>query len=287
MKGIILAGGSGTRLQPITSIISKQLLPIFDKPMIFYPLVTLMELGIRDITIIVTPYDLERFKLLLGNGDKYGIKIEYLIQDKPNGLAEAFIITKQKIAGSKTTLILGDNIFHSNSINENVIQEFSSGVKIFSYIVKDPERYGVIKFDEHNKVEQVVEKPKIAPSNSAVTGLYCYDEDVVELAESLLPSSRGELEITDLNNIYIRNKKIDVVTLDKSSIWLDSGTFSSLQESSNIISSLQKRNGELIGSPESTALKKGWISKDQLSQQVSLNRNSAYFQNLANLLDAT
>jgi len=287
MKGIILAGGSGTRLQPITSIISKQLLPIFDKPMIFYPLVTLMELGIRDITIIVTPYDLERFKLLLGNGDKYGIKIEYLIQDKPNGLAEAFIITKQKIAGCKTTLILGDNIFYSNSINENVIQEFSSGVKIFSYIVKDPERYGVIKYDEHNKVEQIVEKPKIAPSNSAVTGLYCYDEDVVELAESLLPSSRGELEITDLNNIYVRNKKIDVVTLDRSSIWLDSGTFSSLQESSNIISSLQKRNGELIGSPESTALKKGWISKDQLSQQVSLNRNSAYFQNLANLLDAT
>ena len=287
MKGIILAGGSGTRLQPITSIISKQLLPIFDKPMIFYPLVTLMELGIRDIIIIVTPYDLERFKSLLGKGDKYGIKIEYLIQDKPNGLAEAFIITKQKIAGSKTTLILGDNIFHSNSINENVIQEFNSGVKIFSYIVKDPERYGVIKFNEHNKVEQIVEKPKIAPSNAAVTGLYCYDEDVVELAESLLPSSRGELEITDLNNIYITNKKIDVVTLDKSSIWLDSGTFSSLQESSNIISSLQKRNGELIGSPESTALKKGWISHDQLSQQVSLNRNSAYFQHLANLLDAT
>ena len=287
MKGIILAGGSGTRLQPITSIISKQLLPIFDKPMIFYPLVTLMELGIRDIIIIVTPYDLERFKSLLGKGDKYGIKIEYLIQDKPNGLAEAFIITKQKIAGSKTTLILGDNIFHSNNINENVIQEFNSGVKIFSYIVKDPERYGVIKFNEHKKVEQIVEKPRIAPSNAAVTGLYCYDEDVVELAESLLPSSRGELEITDLNNIYIKNKKIDVVTLDKSSIWLDSGTFSSLQESSNIISSLQKRNGELIGSPESTALKKGWISKDQLSQQVSLNRNSAYFQNLANLLDAT
>ena len=238
MKGIILAGGSGTRLQPITSIISKQLLPIFDKPMIFYPLVTLMELGIREIIIIVTPYDLERFKSLLGKGDKYGIKIEYLIQDKPNGLAEAFIITKQKIAGSKTTLILGDNIFHSNSINENVIQEFNSGVKIFSYIVKDPERYGVIRFNEHNKVEQIVEKPKIAPSNAAVTGLYCYDEDVVELAESLLPSSRGELEITDLNNIYIRNKKIDVVTLDKSSIWLDSGTFSSLQESSNIISSI-------------------------------------------------
>ena len=287
MKGIILAGGSGTRLQPITSIISKQLLPIFDKPMIFYPLVTLMELGIREIIIIVTPYDLERFKSLLGKGDKYGIKIEYLIQDKPNGLAEAFIITKQKIAGSKTTLILGDNIFHSNSINENVIQEFNSGVKIFSYIVKDPERYGVIKFNEHNKVEQIVEKPKIAPSNAAVTGLYCYDEDVVELAESLLPSSRGELEITDLNNIYIKNKKIDVVTLDKSSIWLDSGTFSSLQESSNIISSLQKRNGDLIGSPENTALKKGWISKNQLSQQLSLNKNSAYFQSLVNLLNTT
>ena len=287
MKGIILAGGSGTRLQPITSIISKQLLPIFDKPMIFYPLVTLMELGIRDITIIVTPYDLERFKLLLGNGDKYGIKIEFLTQDKPNGLAEAFIIAKQKIAGSKTTLILGDNIFYSNSINENIIHNFESGVKIFSYIVKDPERYGVIKFNKHNEVTEIIEKPKIAPSNAAVTGLYCYDEDVIELAESLLPSSRGELEITDLNNIYIRNKKIDVVTLDKSSIWLDSGTFSSLQESSNIISSLQKRNGELIGSPESTALKKGWISQNQLSQQVSLNRNSAYFQNLANLLDAT
>ena len=287
MKGIILAGGSGTRLQPITSIISKQLLPIFDKPMIFYPLVTLMELGIREIIIIVTPYDLERFKSLLGKGDKYGIKIEYLIQDKPNGLAEAFIITKQKIAGSKTTLILGDNIFHSNSINENVIQEFNSGVKIFSYIVKDPERYGVIKFNEHNKVEQIVEKPKIAPSNAAVTGLYCYDEDVVELAESLLPSSRGELEITDLNNIYIKNKKIDVVTLDKASIWLDSGTFSSLQESSNIISSLQKRNGDLIGSPENTALKKGWISKNQLSQQLSLNKNSAYFQSLVNLLNTT
>jgi glucose-1-phosphate thymidylyltransferase len=287
MKGIILAGGSGTRLQPITSIISKQLLPIFDKPMIFYPLVTLMELGIRDITIIVTTYDLERFKLLLGNGDKYGIKIEYLIQDKPNGLAEAFIITKKKIIGSKTTLILGDNIFHSNIINENIIQEFNSGVKIFSYIVNDPERYGVIEFNEHNKVTKIIEKPKIAPSNAAVTGLYCYDEDVVELAESLVPSSRGELEITDLNNIYIKNKKIDVVALDKSSIWLDSGTFSSLQESTNIISSLQKRNGELIGSPESTALKKGWISKGQLSQQLLLNRNSGYFQSLANLLEKT
>ena len=287
MKGIILAGGSGTRLKPITSMISKQLLPIFDKPMIFYPLVTLMELGIRDITIIVTPYDLERFKLLLGNGDNYGIKIEFLTQDKPNGLAEAFIIAKQKIAGSKTTLILGDNIFYSNSINENIIHDFKSGVKIFSYIVKDPERYGVIKFNKYNEVKEIIEKPKSAPSNSAVTGLYCYDEDVIELAESLLPSSRGELEITDLNNIYIRNKKIDVVTLDKGSIWLDSGTFSSLQESSNIISSIQKRNGELIGSPESTALKKKWISKSYLSQQLSLNKNSAYFQSLENLLNST
>tara|TARA_B100000902_G_scaffold400013_1_gene474545 strand:- start:2841 stop:3704 length:864 start_codon:yes stop_codon:yes gene_type:complete len=287
MKGIILAGGSGTRLQPITAIISKQLLPIFDKPMIFYPLVTLMELGIRDITIIVTSYDLERFKSLLGNGDKYGIKIEYLIQDQPNGLAEAFIITKKKIAGSKTTLILGDNIFHSNSINENVIKDFNTGVKIFSYIVKDPERYGVIEFNQKKEVSLIVEKPKIAPSNAAVTGLYCYDEDVVELAASLLPSSRGELEITDLNNIYISNKKIDVVTLDKASIWLDSGTFSSMQESSNIISSLQRRNGELIGSPESTALKKGWITRNQLSKQLSLNINSSYFQSLANLLDET
>ena len=287
MKGIILAGGSGTRLQPITAIISKQLLPIFDKPMIFYPLVTLMELGIRDITIIVTSYDLERFKSLLGNGDKYGIKIEYLIQDQPNGLAEAFIITKKKIAGSKTTLILGDNIFHSNSINENVIKDFNTGVKIFSYIVKDPERYGVIEFNQKKEVSLIVEKPKIAPSNAAVTGLYCYDEDVVELAASLLPSSRGELEITDLNNIYINNKKIDVVTLDKASIWLDSGTFSSMQESSNIISSLQRRNGELIGSPESTALKKGWITRNQLSKQLSLNINSSYFQSLANLLDET
>lgn len=287
MKGIILAGGSGTRLQPITAIISKQLLPIFDKPMIFYPLVTLMELGIRDITIIVTTYDLERFKSLLGNGDKYGIKIEYLVQDQPNGLAEAFIITKKKIAGSKTTLILGDNIFHSNSINESVIKEFNTGVKIFSYIVKDPERYGVIEFNQKKEVSLIVEKPKIAPSNAAVTGLYCYDEDVVELAASLLPSSRGELEITDLNNIYISNKKIDVVTLDKASIWLDSGTFSSLQESSNIISSLQRRNGELIGSPESTALKKGWITRNQLSKQLSSTSNSSYFQSLANLLDET
>jgi glucose-1-phosphate thymidylyltransferase len=285
MKGIILAGGSGTRLQPITSIISKQLLPIFDKPMIFYPLVTLMELGIRDIMIIVTSYDLDRFKSLLGNGDNYGIKIEYLTQDKPNGLAEAFVIAKQKITGSKSTLILGDNIFYSNSINENIIHDFQSGVKIFSYIVKDPERYGVIEFNKHGEVTKIIEKPKTAPSNAAVTGLYCYDEDVIELAESLLPSSRGELEITDLNNIYIKNKKIDVISLDKASIWLDSGTFSSLQESSNIISSLQKRNGELIGSPESTALKKKWISKSQLSQQLLLKKNSTYYQSLKNLLD--
>jgi len=285
MKGIILAGGSGTRLQPITSIISKQLLPIFDKPMIFYPLVTLMELGIRDIMIIVTSYDLDRFKSLLGNGDNYGIKIEYLTQDKPNGLAEAFVIAKQKITGSKSTLILGDNIFYSNSINENIIHDFQSGVKIFSYIVKDPERYGVIEFNKHGEVIKIIEKPRTAPSNAAVTGLYCYDEDVIELAESLLPSSRGELEITDLNNIYIKNKKIDVISLDKASIWLDSGTFSSLQESSNIISSLQKRNGELIGSPESTALKKKWISKSQLSQQLLLKKNSTYYQSLKNLLD--
>lgn len=285
MKGIILAGGSGTRLQPITSIISKQLLPIFDKPMIFYPLVTLMELGIRDITIIVTPHDLERFMSLLGNGDNYGVKIEYLTQDKPNGLAEAFLIAKKKISGSKTTLILGDNIFYSNSINENIIHAFKSGVKLFSYLVNDPERYGVIKFNDNGKVTEILEKPKIAPSNAAVTGLYCYDEEVIELAESLLPSPRGELEITDLNNMYIKNKKIDVISLDKASIWLDSGTFSSLQESSNIISSLQKRNGELIGSPEGTALKKEWISKTQLSQQLQLNKNSAYFQSLRNLLD--
>ena len=285
MKGIILAGGSGTRLKPITTIISKQLLPIYDKPMIFYPLVTLMELAIRDITIIVTPHDLERFKLLLGNGDNYGIKIEYLTQDKPNGLAEAFIIAKKKIAGGKVTLILGDNIFYSNSINENIVHSFKSGVKIFSYIVNDPERYGVIKFNEYGEVEDIIEKPKIAPSNAAVTGLYCYDEDVIELAESLQPSSRGELEITDLNNIYIKYKKIDVIPLDKASIWLDSGTFSSLQESSNIISSLQKRNGELIGSPERTALKKDWISKSQLSKQLLLNKNSSYFKSLEKLLN--
>tara|TARA_Y100000768_G_C23987375_1_gene689774 strand:+ start:327 stop:1184 length:858 start_codon:yes stop_codon:yes gene_type:complete len=285
MKGIILAGGSGSRLRPVTSVISKQLLPVFDKPMIFYPLVTLMELGIRDITIIVTQDDLTRFKMLLGNGDKFGITIEYLIQDQPNGLAEAFIITKKKIANKKVTLILGDNIFHSNSINENVIKEFDSGVKIFSYIVKDPERYGVIEFNEHNEVSRILEKPKFAPSNAAVTGLYCFDEDVSELAESLSPSLRGELEITDLNNIYIKKKKIDVVNLDKASIWLDSGTFSSLQEASNIISSLQKRNGELIGSPESTALKKGWISSEQLYEQLELNKNSSYYESLKNLLN--
>lgn len=284
MKGIILAGGSGTRLRPITSIISKQLLPVFDKPMIFYPLVTLMELGIRDITIIVTPYDQDRFKLLLGNGDKYGIKIEYLIQERPNGLAEAFIITKNKIANNRVTLVLGDNIFYSNNINENVVKQFNSGVKIFSYMVKDPERYGVIEFDEHNMVSQIIEKPEFAPSSAAVTGLYCYDEEVSELAESLSPSSRGELEITDLNNIYIKKKKISVVKLDKSSIWLDSGTFSSLQEASNIISSIQKRNGELIGSPESTALKKGWISADQLGKQLDLSGNSQYYKSLRSFL---
>ena len=276
MKGIILAGGSGTRLQPITSIISKQLLPIFDKPMIFYPLVTLMELGIREIIIIVTPYDLERFKSLLGKGDKYGIKIEYLIQDKPNGLAEAFIITKQKIAGSKTTLILGDNIFHSNSINENVIQEFNSGVKIFSYIVKDPERYGVVEFDKANKAISIEEKPVKPKSNYAVPGLYFYDNRVVEFAKSVKPSSRGEKEITSINKMYLDVGALDVGIMTRGMTWLDTGTVESMDDATEFVRVIEKRTDKKIACIEEIAFLHGFINKTQALKVAEKYEKSPY-----------
>ena len=267
MKGIILAGGHGTRLYPATISTSKQLLPIYDKPLIFYPLVTLMEAGIRDIAIITKKKDRNNFKSLLGDGSNFGIRIQYFIQDDPRGLAEAFIITEKFIGKSDVTLILGDNIFYGESLGILLKKTFFSGARIFCSEVQDPERYGVLELKNNSPVS-IIEKPTKFISKWAVTGLYVYDSSVINQAKLLAPSKRGELEITDLNQKYLTKKILDAKFLDSNIVWMDTGTFDSMHEASSFVAAIQKRQAGLIGSPELTAFKNKWITKSEIKKNI-------------------
>ena len=277
MKGIILAGGSGTRLWPITQAISKQLMPIYDKPMIYYPLTTLMQAGIRDILIITTPDDQAGFQRLLSDGSQWGINLEYAVQPKPEGLAQAFIIGEDFIGNDKVALVLGDNIFHGERLDES-LQECTNpdGGTVFAYKVSDPERYGVVEFNEQNQAISIEEKPAEPKSNFAVVGLYFYDNDVVEIAKNVKPSDRGELEITSINAEYLRRGKLQVQTLDNGDVWLDTGTIDSLTDASDFVRVIQKRTGRIIGSPEKIAFKNGWIDRDQLNKLSEPLKKSGY-----------
>ena len=285
MKGIILAGGSGTRLWPITQAISKQLMPIYDKPMIYYPLTTLMQAGIRDILIITTPDDQAGFQRLLGDGSQWGITLEYAVQPNPDGLAQAFIIGEQFIGNDKVALVLGDNIFHGERLDES-LQECTNpdGGTVFAYKVSDPERYGVVEFDEQNQAISIEEKPAEPKSNFAVVGLYFYDNDVVEIAKNVKPSDRGELEITSINAEYLRHGKLQVQTLDNGDVWLDTGTIDSLTDASDFVRVIQKRTGRIIGSPEKTAFKNGWINREQLDTLAEPLKKSGYSNYFTRLL---
>ena len=277
MKGIILAGGSGTRLWPITQAISKQLMPIYDKPMIYYPLTTLMQAGIRNILIITTPDDQAGFQRLLGDGSQWGINLEYAVQPKPEGLAQAFIIGEEFIGNDKVALVLGDNIFHGERLDES-LQECTNpdGGTVFAYKVSDPERYGVVEFDEQNQAISIEEKPAEPKSNFAVVGLYFYDNDVIEIAKNVQPSARGELEITSINAEYLRRGKLQVQTLDNGDVWLDTGTIDSLPDAADFVRVIQKRTGRIIGSPEKIAFKNDWISREQLNTLAEPLKKSGY-----------
>lgn len=277
MKGIILAGGSGTRLWPITKGISKQLMPIYDKPMVYYPLTTLMAAGIREILIITTPHDQAAFKNLLGDGSQWGITLEYAIQPSPDGLAQAFIIGEEFIGDDKVALVLGDNIFHGTNLSESLKNCTNpDGGIVFAYGVSDPERYGVVEFDENMKAISVEEKPSSPKSNYAVVGLYFYDNDVVEIAKTIQPSERGEIEITSINDEYLKHGKLKVTTLDDGDVWLDTGTIDSMTDASDYVKVLQKRTGNIIGSPEAVAYEEGFIDKNTLDEQAKQLEKSGY-----------
>lgn len=267
MKGIILAGGLGTRLYPATKPISKQLLPVYDKPMIYYPLSTLMCAGIRDILIITTPTELNLFQQFLGNGEQWGIRLSYAAQATPAGIAEAFIIAEDFIGNEKVALILGDNIIYGDSLAEKLTKAAlaTNGATIFGYNVADPERYGVIAFDQHNQPFEIVEKPKTFISNYAVIGLYFYDNSVIAKAKTLKPSARGELEITDINRLYLKEQRLQVEKLGRGYAWLDTGTHKSLLDAANFIYILEQRQGLKIGSPEEVAWRMGWIESQSLA----------------------
>ena len=281
MKGIILAGGSGTRLHPITLAVSKQLMPVYDKPMIYYPLSTLMYAGIREILIISTPQDLPLFEKLLGDGKKFGCEFTYAVQDQPNGLAEAFIIGKDFIGSDKVALILGDNIFYGSGLKE-LLQANNNpdGGIIYAYHVQDPERYGVVEFDDHGKALTIEEKPLQPKSNYAVPGIYFYDNHVVEIASTMKPSHRGELEITDINNEYLRMGKLNVSILDKGTAWLDTGTFASLMQASQFVEVIEERQGLKIGSIEQAAHEMGYITKNELNELIEPLLKSGYGKHL-------
>ena len=287
-KGIILAGGSGSRLRPSTVSISKQLIPVYDKPMIFYPLSTLIYSGIEEVLIISTSNHLPLFKNLFGDGSSLGIKIKYTIQDKPNGLAEAFIIGEKFIDNDPCCLILGDNIFHGGNLQSFDINDnfhLDGGAKIFAYSVSDPNRYGVIEFDKDLKVLSIEEKPKFPKSSYAVTGLYLYDKNVVKYAKSLKPSMRNELEITDLNNIYIQNNTMEVNILGEDIQWFDTGTHDSLLEASSFIKAIQKRKGKIDFCPDEISFRMGHINRKQLIKNISSYKGSEYGKYLKKLLD--
>jgi len=287
MKGIILAGGSGTRLYPITKGISKQLMPIYDKPMIYYPLSILMMAGIKEILIITTPEDNDQFKRLLGNGKELGCDIQYAVQEVPNGLAQAFVIGADFIGNDKVALVLGDNIFWGTGLGRQ-LQKLNDvdGAYVFAYPVSDPERYGVVEFDENNKAISIEEKPEKPKSNYAVPGLYFYDNEVVDIAKNLEPSARGEYEITDVNRVYLENQKLKVSILDRSTAWLDTGTFDSLSDASEFVRVIEKRQGTKIGCIEEVAYRMGYIGKDELMRQADLLKKSGYGVYLRSILEA-
>lgn len=285
MKGIILAGGSGTRLWPITKGISKQLMPIYDKPMVYYPLTTLMTSGIKDILIITTPEDQSQFQRLLGNGNQWGINLEYAIQPSPDGLAQAFIIGEEFIGDDKVALILGDNIFHGINLGKSLKSCVNpDGGTVFAYNVSDPERYGVVEFDENNTAISIEEKPVNPKSNFAVVGLYYYDNDVVEIAKNVKPSERGELEITSVNAEYLKRGKLNVTTLDNSDVWLDTGTIDSMTDASDYVRTIQRRTGQIIGSPEAVAYQEGFITKEQLEALAQPLKKSGYGEYLMGII---
>jgi glucose-1-phosphate thymidylyltransferase len=285
MKGIILAGGSGTRLHPLTLAVSKQLMPVYDKPMIYYPLSTLMYSGIREILIISTPQDLPLFEKLLGDGKKFGCDFQYAVQEHPNGLAEAFIIGKEFIGKDKVALILGDNIFYGSGLKK-LLQANSDpdGGIIYAYHVLDPERYGVVEFDKDGKALSIEEKPKQPKSNFAVPGIYFYDNTIVDIAGNIKPSDRGELEITDVNNVYLQQGKLNVSILDKGTAWLDTGTFASLMQASQFVEVIEERQGLKIGAIEEAAYEMGYIDKQQLVKLAEPLLKSGYGRHLLQLI---
>lgn len=284
MKGIILAGGSGTRLYPLTKVTSKQLLPIYDKPMIYYPLSTLMLAGIKDILIISTPYDTPRFEELLGDGSKFGINLSYAVQPSPDGLAQAFIIGEDFIGDDTCAMVLGDNIFYGSYFRRNLADAVKAAEEgyatIFGYYVKDPERFGIVEFDKNRNVVSVEEKPQHPKSNYCITGLYFYDNRVVKMAKQVKPSARGELEITDLNRLYLNEGKLKVQLLGRGFAWLDTGTMDSLMEASVFVQTVQNRQGVVISAPEEIAYMEGLISKEQLLESAKMYGKSPYGEHL-------
>lgn len=282
MKGIILAGGSGTRLYPLTKVTSKQLLPVYDKPMIYYPLSTLMLAGIREILIISTEVDIDRFRALLGDGSQYGLSISYEVQKKPEGLAQAFIIGEDFIGDDSCAMVLGDNIFYGNGFTKMLEQAVNrtNGATIFGYYVDDPTRFGVVEFDDTGKVISIEEKPKNPKSNYCVTGLYFYDNKVIDIAKKIKPSKRGELEITDINKMYLESNELEVLTLGRGFAWIDAGTIEALSEASEFIRIIEKKQGIKIAAIEEIAFKNKWIDKEQLIELANLYKNTDYGEHL-------
>ena len=287
MKGIILAGGSGTRLYPLTKVTSKQLLPIYDKPMIYYPLSVLMNAGIREILIISTPVDTPRFEALLGDGHQFGVELSYAVQPSPDGLAQAFIIGEEFIGGEPVAMVLGDNIFHGQGLKKRLRAAAAKekGATVFGYYVDDPERFGIVEFDDQGKAVSIEEKPEHPKSNYCVTGLYFYDNRVVEYAKSLKPSARGELEITDLNRIYLENGELDVTLLGQGFTWLDTGTHESLVEATNFVKTVETHQNRKIACLEEIAYLNGWITKEQVLETYEELKKNQYGRYLKDVLD--